>query len=117
MTKTTLEEKGKEHYDRNCLFCQFAEEIDNEESKVAKRRVKFKGKNKRKWDNVCFAILDLSPKILGHSLVIARIPFNDFTDDIPNKNQEKLTIYEATVWLANRIKDVLKAKSLHNVYV
>jgi diadenosine tetraphosphate (Ap4A) HIT family hydrolase len=114
MTEGTSNQRKADHQKRNCLFCRFAGEIDIVTSQVAKRRLQFKGAEKREdWDKNCFAILDRSPKSLGHALVIARFPFNDFTDEMNGKKEEKGKVFEASIWLANRIKEVLKAEKVY----
>lgn len=53
-------------------------------------------------------------KTLGHALVITRSPFNDFTDTIEGKDDgEKQTAFEAAIWVARKIEDILGAEKVY----
>lgn len=101
--KATRKRRLEEHLGRNCLFCQ----------------PKFREKESYRILNVrypkdCFAILDMNPKILGHSLVITSSPFNDLTDKISDVGEEEKTkTFESAVDLARRIEHVLGAEKVY----
>lgn len=131
----TLDEKREEHSRRNCLFCRFekaipkksqseqtTDDMDEEVEKVMNRRIEFKGENAEAWNEVCFAIFAKSSKTMGHALVIARTPFNDFTDKIKDEhdenktiklNEEKRTTFEAAIWVAQRIEEIFGAEKVY----
>jgi diadenosine tetraphosphate (Ap4A) HIT family hydrolase len=122
-----LNEKEKEHDRRNCLFCHFekaipnkgqseqeTDDLDGEVKKVRNRRIEFKGKNAETWNEICFAIFANLSRTLGHALVITRSPFDDFTDTIEGKgDEEKLTTFNAAIWVARRIEDILGAEKVY----
>ena len=69
---------------------------------------------KVKNEEACFAILDKNPKVLGHSLVISKTPFDDLTDSLSDVNEnEKTLIFESAVELARRIEIVLGAEKVY----
>lgn len=105
MKKLTKYEKLEEHRKRNCLFCNLQKQLGGRE--------KYRTLNVR-HPEVCFALLDKSPKILGHSLVIARTPFDDLTDTLSDVDEsEKTKMFKVTIELARKLKSVLKAEKVY----
>lgn len=105
MKKPTKQERLEEHRKRNCLFCQVQKHLEDKE--------KYRVLNVR-GPEVCFALLDKCPKILGHSLVVAKSPFDDLTDALSDANEsEKMTILKDTIELARKLKRVLKAEKVY----
>jgi len=101
--KVTKKRRLDEHLRRNCLFCQ-PKFRENESYRILDV----------KHPEDCFAILDMNPKTLGHSLVIAKSPFNDLTDSISDASEEEKTkTFESAVDLARRIKNVLGAEKIY----
>jgi diadenosine tetraphosphate (Ap4A) HIT family hydrolase len=109
----TIEEHKNAHFERNCLCCEWLHNLDKPDTdeKSEKYRKIDLGKEE---DKVAFAILDKSPKILGHTLVISRKPFHDITDKIDGiKNEEKVKVFEAAMWLAEKLKKRLRAEKVY----
>ena len=95
----------EEHRNRNCLFCQIQEHLKDTEA--------YRNLNVGQSD-VCFAILDRNPKALGHCLVIAKAPFNDFTDNLTDiEESEKTTVFKEAIELSRKLKEVLKAEKVY----
>lgn len=121
--KSIADKKKDEHYQRNCLFCRFGKMIfekdqpnpktDAKDEEVKKRRIEFRGKNAEDWNRVCFAIFAKSYRTMGHALLITRLPFDDFTDTINGKDDEKKTTFEAAIWVAQKIKEILRAEKVY----
>jgi len=100
---------------------QSKQKTDDMDEKVKNRQIKFKGEKARSWNKICFAIFARLSKTLGHALVITRTPFNDIADKIVDdpdrkkavKEDEKLKTFEAAIWLARRIEDILGAEKAY----
>jgi diadenosine tetraphosphate (Ap4A) HIT family hydrolase len=86
---------------------------DAKDEEVKKRRIEFRGKNAEDWNRVCFAIFAKSYRTMGHALLITRLPFDDFTDTINGKDDEKKTTFEAAIWVAQKIKEILRAEKVY----
>lgn len=97
--------KLTKHEKRNCLFCNLKKHLEGRE----KYRVL-----KVDHSDICYVLLDKYPKILGHSLVVAKSPFDDLTDTLSNADEsEKTKMLEATIELARRLKRVLGAEKVY----
>jgi len=66
-----------------------------------------------RFEKTCFAILAREPNIVGHSLLISRTPFNDITDHIDGHEIKETKIFEAVLWLADKIKRKLDAEKVY----
>jgi len=107
MPRISKGQRLKEHRDRNCLFCQLQKHLKDEES----HRVL-----KVNHPEASFALLDKRPKVLGHTLVISRNPFNDFTDTLTDADEaEKVMMFEDAIELARKLQRVLKAEKVYIV--
>jgi diadenosine tetraphosphate (Ap4A) HIT family hydrolase len=114
-----LNEKKEEHNKRNCLFCHWnkalsdvKEEVENWKKELDKRMID-KGND---W----FAVLDKSPKVLGHTLVISKYPLDDFTDnidDLKNVEKHKKNLFEACMKVAKKLKSLFPPNKNGKIYI
>jgi diadenosine tetraphosphate (Ap4A) HIT family hydrolase len=97
------EQRKSEHSKRNCLFCD-PQLIKQEQYRILNV----------KYSNDCFAILDKSPKVLGHTLVVSFSPFDDLTDVLSDVDEiEKTRTFESAIILARKIKRALGAEKVY----
>jgi len=103
------DEKKKVHEKRNCLFCHwisilYDKPVREEEKKELENRIVGEDKDK-KW----FAILARDSKVLGHTLVISRYPFDDFTDKIDGIRGEepKIALFRGAIEVSEKLKRTL----------
>ena len=102
----TLQQRKDEHKERNCLFCKMGDENSAEFNKRKGRTL---------WDfGACaFAILDISPKSLGHTLVISKTPYNDITDRLEEGKDQRVQVLEAAIRTASKLKKALEADKIY----
>jgi len=112
-------DKKKEHEKRNCLFCHWINVLydkktvgeEKEEQELLSRKVD----ENKDW----FAILDKSPKVLGHTLIISRYPFDDFTDTIDEKKdgEYKTALFEGAIKVSEKLKKLFPCGKDGKVYL
>lgn len=102
----TLEQREKEHKDRNCVFC----ELVADGKSIEYRRLRLED-IKTNGGKIALAMLDKEPKVLGHTLVISRMPLNDITDTICR--DEKISLFRIALDLAEQLKQILKAEKVY----